>query len=83
MTIKCPCENCIVFAMCLNKPTLTMLGCKLMIKYLHTEDIYQKHSRLTFVKALFKKHNMSVKLVLSLIQDIETFMDYQRKRNSH
>ena len=81
--MNCPCENCVVFAMCLSKPIIDLLSCKLMLEYLHIEDIYQKHSRLTFVKTLFKKHNMSVKLVLSLIQDIETFMDYQRKRNSH
>lgn len=78
-----PCENCVVLAMCLNKSVMQLIGCKLLMEYMHNDDVYQKHSRLSIVKTFFSKHNISTKLINTLIQDIEEFMDYQRKRNSN
>ena len=81
--MKCPCENCVVLAMCLNKSLFDIITCKLIMQYVNIEDVYQKHSRLTIVKTLFNKHDVPTDIINSLIQDIETFMDYNRKRNSH
>ncbi len=81
--MECPCKNCIVFAMCLSKPTIDLVTCKLFMQYVHVDDINQKHSRLTIAGTLFSEHNKSTELINSLILDIEDFMEYQRKRNSN
>ena len=80
--MKCPCENCITFAMCIGKSLAELLGCPLVADYISVDDTFQRHSHMWIVKLTFQREdNYSFTEPLNkMMRDLEHLMAFQRRR---